>query len=119
MSVAMTINLVTIFLCLAVLVQSLRMMRALQAVRAPDFAAMIAGLDQAAGQAGLVLAGLRSVLAGDVAVAATKLETAAALRDELTMLIDLAEARAERLVAASAPPAGACAEPRPRYAGRP
>lgn len=105
-------NVLTMLLCTAVVVQSMRMMRSLNALKRNDLGQMVSALDQSTVQARLVLSELKGTLtqyssrAGDTA-------RAKAISDELRMMIDIADSTAERLVDAAA--VARRAEPVERY----
>ena len=118
LSLAQTINLMTILFCIAVLVQSLRLRRSLAAIRAADMPAMIASLERATDEARHVLDALRRVMAGDMSDVVTVIDQVMVMRDELATLVELADARADRLMSVAsryAPPGtGPVAPPPPR-----
>jgi len=96
MSFATATNIVTIILCAAVLVQSMRMMRSLRAVRGGAIAEMVAALDTATGEARSVLCELKTALGGCVDVA-RPLAEAREIADELAVMIGIANASADRI----------------------
>ena len=98
MGFATFINIITIIFCLAVLVQSVRMMRSLDAVKGASLAQMVQALDASTGQAKLVLSELKQTLSTDVAANVRSLATAESIRDELTVMIGIANATADRLL---------------------
>jgi hypothetical protein len=102
MSFATTINIATIILCLAVLVQCARMMRSLDALKSADLPATVAALDTATGQARLVLSELKQVLVEDADPSMRALADAQAIRDELSVMVGIANATADRLLESSA-----------------
>lgn len=93
-------DIVTMLFCSAVLVQSVRLIRALRAVKGDDFGAMVAALDRATVQARSVLADLRETLRVDCAANARVIATGEAMREELTVMSGIADAVAERIVEA-------------------
>jgi hypothetical protein len=100
MSFATIANLLTMVMCIAVLIQSQRVKRALDTIRHGDLGQVVAALDQSTVQARIVLSELKGTLSfgsGQVAAAAD----ARAVLDELRVMIDIADASAERLVAAA------------------
>ncbi len=115
MSFPTAINLATIILCGAVLVQSLRLMRLIARVQGDEVTEQVAAMDRATAEARGVLASLQGVLSHDVAEAARTLPQARAMREELTVLLGLADVAAERLVSAAQPPA----PPTPPASARP
>lgn len=102
MSFATTVNIVTIILCIAVLVQCARMMRSLAALKSADLPATVAALDTATGQARLVLSELKDVLRNDADPNMRALADAQAIRDELSVMVGIANATADRLLESSA-----------------
>jgi hypothetical protein len=102
MSFATTVNIVTIILCIAVLVQCARMMRSLAALKSADLPATVAALDTATGQARLVLSELKDVLRNDADPNMRALSEAQAIRDELSVMVGIANATADRLLESSA-----------------
>ena len=103
MSFASFVNIITIIFCLAVLVQSVRMMRSLEAVKGAGAALpqMLQGLDAATAQASKVLGALNETLHTDAAVSARMLSQAEDIRDELGIMVGIANATADRLLEAS------------------
>lgn len=102
MSFATTVNIVTIILCIAVLVQCARMMRSMAALKSADLPATVAALDTATGQARLVLSELKDVLRNDADPNMRALSEAQAIRDELSVMVGIANATADRLLESSA-----------------
>lgn len=107
MTVAMLANIVTALCCAAVLVQSVRMMRSLNAMKNGGLADMVAALDQSTTQARAVLSQLKAALI-ECAGSARMVDQGRTMADELGMMIGIADATAERLMTAAAaanPPA--------------
>jgi len=102
MSFALGINLALVMLCALVLLQSARMMRRIRELKADDLHGTVQALDHAAGQARQVLEEMRSLLTGDMAGAFRTVRTAQALQEELTILIGIGNALADRIIDASA-----------------
>ena len=100
MSFATLTNIVTMLFCSAVLVQSVRMIRCLRAVKGDDFGAMVKALDTATAEAREVLDDLRDTLRVDCAANARVIATGTAMREELTVMAGIADAVAERIVEA-------------------
>lgn len=100
MSIALTSNILTMLLCIGVIVQAGRTVRQLRAIRKSELGAVVAGLDLATHQAGLVLADIRRTLGTEGTALAQALSDGKELREELTMLIGIANSMAERLVEA-------------------
>lgn len=98
MTFATTINLVTIILCVAVLVQCARMMRSLEAFRSADLPGTAKALDAATSQARLVLEHIRQLLAAEADPKIRSLDEARAIADELAVMIGVANASADRLL---------------------
>ncbi|MGN6374405.1 MAG: DUF6468 domain-containing protein [Sphingomonas sp.] len=96
----MIANLLTIALCAGVMVQSIRMIRLLNAVKRNDLSQVVGALDQSTLQARIVLSELKGTLT-QCATVSTNVTRAAELAEELQALIDVADASAERLVAAA------------------
>ena len=100
MSFAVTTNIVTMLFCFAVLVQSVRMMRSLKTVKDGALTNVVEALDKSTAQARAVLSDMKETLRGDCAANARLVEQARVLRDELEMMIGIADASAERIVTA-------------------
>lgn len=98
MSFATTVNLVTIILCAAVLVQCARMMRSLAQFRAADLPGTARALDSATGQARQVLEQIRQLLQTEADPKMRALGEARAMADELAVMIGVANATADRLL---------------------
>ncbi|MEW9854497.1 DUF6468 domain-containing protein [Novosphingobium sp. M1R2S20] len=103
MGFASFVNIITVIFCLAVLVQSVRMMRSLEAVKGAGAALpqLIQGLDTATGRASNVLAELKETLRTDASANARILAQAEEIRDELSVMVGIANATADRLLEAS------------------
>lgn len=106
MTFATTINIVTIILCAAVLVQSARMMRGLAAFRSAELPETVAALTKATVDAGRVLSELKHALA-ETDPRLRIIGDARAVTDELSVMVGIANATADRLVdtGRSLPPA--------------
>jgi hypothetical protein len=96
MNFATVANLGTMILCAAVLVQSVRMMRSLKAVRG-GFHRLV---DRSTAEARMVLSELKTAL-GDCAGAARALAEGKAIADELTVMVGIANASADRMADAA------------------
>lgn len=105
-------NLLTMLFCTIVFIQSIRMMRALNALKRNDLGQVVATLDQATVQARLVLSELKGTLT-HYARGTHDAARAKAVADELKMMIEIADSTAERLVDAAA--RARRAEPVERY----
>ncbi len=99
MTFATTINIVTIILCGAVLVQCARMMRSLAAFRTAELPATVAALTRATGDAGRVLSELKQALA-ETDPRLRIIGDARAVTDELSVMVGIANATADRLLEA-------------------
>jgi hypothetical protein len=97
MSFPLFANIVTTILCLAVLVQSVRMMRSLKAVGSDQLTGVVTALDESTAQARMVLANLKHTLEGDIAGSVKLVLEGREIRDELKMMIEIANSMAERL----------------------
>lgn len=91
-------NIATILMCVAVLVQSVRMMRSLKAMRESALAEAAQALDRATAAANHVLGELKRTLKEDSRATADALREGAALREELIVMVGIANSVAERLV---------------------
>ena len=100
MNFATLTNLVTIILCAAVLVQSVRMMKSLKVVQPSALAEMVGALDNSTAQARTVLAELRRALA-ECSGSARVLTDGKAICDELTVMVGIANASADRMADAA------------------
>jgi Domain of unknown function (DUF6468) len=100
MTIALLANVLTIVLCVAVLVQSLRMMRSLRTVKDGALTDVVKALDHATTQARAVLSDMKMTLGTDCARHARLVESARELRDELSDMIGIADSACERIVAA-------------------
>ena len=98
MTFATTVNLVTIILCLAVLVQCARMMRSLKAFRTADLPATARALDGATKAAHGVLRELRDELSRGGEPTLKALVEARSVADELGVMIGIANATADRML---------------------
>jgi ABC-type transporter Mla subunit MlaD len=98
MGFATFVNIITVIFCLAVLVQSVRMMRSLDAVKGASLQQIVQALDTATTQARLVLSELKETLRTDAASTARALASAESIRDELTVMVGIANATADRLL---------------------
>lgn len=100
MNFAVLTNIATMALCLAVLVQSVRMMRSLKAVKDGALTDVVSALDQSTGHARSVLSELKSTLM-QCAANARVLDEGKNMAEELGVMIEIANNTAERLVEAS------------------
>lgn len=102
MTFATSINAVLVVVCLAVLIQSWRMERRMKAFRETQLSESVVQLDRATAQARTVLGELKKLLATDGLAHASALSTAEALRDELSVMVGIGNAVAERIMEAAA-----------------
>ena len=98
MTFATFTNIILIILCCAVLVQSVRMMRSFQAVKNGGLKDMVSALEKATAQARLVLADMKETLRTDCAANARTVAQAEEIREELTVMVGIANAVAERIL---------------------
>jgi hypothetical protein len=98
MTFATFTNVIVILLCGAVLVQSVRMMKSFQAVKEGGLKDMVAALDMATGQARAVLSEMKETLRTDGAAHARTVAQGEAMREELTVMVGIANAVAERIL---------------------
>lgn len=98
MSFALLANVLTMIFCMAVLVQSVRMMRSLRTVKDGALTEVVAALEKATAGARSVLSEMKSTLGTDCAQHARLVEQARDLRDELSDMIGIADAACERVV---------------------
>jgi hypothetical protein len=102
MTFATFTNLIVAVLCMAVVLQSLRMKRNIDIIKSGDMAEMIKSLDIATGQAREVLARLKDVLTTDGAANVRTIASGESLRDELSVMVGIGNAVAERIMEAAA-----------------
>jgi hypothetical protein len=98
MSFALLANVLTMIFCMAVLVQSVRMMRSLRTVKDGALTETVAALEKATTGARAVLSEMKATLATDCAQQARIVDQARGLRDELSDMIGIADAACERVV---------------------
>lgn len=101
MSFEILTSVATMIFCSAVLVQSVRMMRSLRAVKEGALSDVVGALDASTAQARIVLSELRQTL-HDCAGSARTLANGKEIAEELSVMIGIANATAERLVDAAA-----------------
>lgn len=102
MTFAVFTNLVLMMLCVAVLVQSARMMRSFNAIKSGDLGETVRQLDRATAQARGVLAELKQILSTDGVANARTIASGESLRDELSVMVGIGNAVAERIMDAAA-----------------
>lgn len=98
MSLAILANVLTMILCMAVLVQSVRMMRSLRTVKDGALTEVVGALEKATSQARTVLSDMKSTLGTECAQHARLVGQARDLRDELSDMIGIADSACERIV---------------------
>lgn len=101
MTFATISNLVLTALCIVVVVQSLRMVKGIQQIRSSSLDEGVAQLDAATARAREVLMELKSVLGNVSAEQQRAIAEAHALRDELSVVVGIGNAVAERIVDAA------------------
>lgn len=101
MTFTLLTNFACMILCCAVLVQSMRLMRSLRAVKDGSLGQVVQSLDKATGLARAVLSDMKTTLGRDAAANAATLDDAKAIRDELNVMIGIGDAIAERIANAS------------------
>jgi hypothetical protein len=98
MSLAIAANALTMIFCMAVLVQSVRMMRSLRTVKDGALTEVVTSLEKATAGARSVLSDMKATLGTDCAQHARLVEQARELRDELQVMTGIADAACERIV---------------------
>ena len=109
MTFATMTNIATMILCIAVLIQTVRLMAMLANVKGGALTDMVKALDVATHEARQVMTGLSALLQGDVAKTSRTLIEGKTMVEELTIMTGIANAIAERIVdaaSASNAPAG-------------
>jgi len=101
MTFASFTNIIVALLCAAVVLQSVRMMRNIQAMKSGDLADTIKSLDRATLQARTVLGDLKEVLRTDGAAYARNIASGEELRDELSVMVGIGNAVADRIMEAA------------------
>lgn len=102
MTFATFTNLLLMALCVAVLVQSARMMRSFKAIKTGDLGETVKQLDRATAQARTVLGELKDILSTDGAASVRTIQSGETLRDELSVMVGIGNAVAERIMDAAA-----------------
>lgn len=100
MSFAVVTNIVTMIFCFAVLVQSVRMMRSLKSVKEGALTEVVGALDRSTAQARAVLSDMKATL-GECAGGQRVVLEGKEMAEELSVMIGIANATAERLVEAA------------------
>ncbi|WP_019831309.1 DUF6468 domain-containing protein [Sphingomonas sp. PR090111-T3T-6A] len=103
MTFASLTNIVVAALCLGVIFQGLRMIRNIRLIQTGDLGDTIKSLDRATAQARAVLGELKDVLVTDGAANARIIATGETLRDELSVMIGIGNAVADRIMEAASP----------------
>jgi len=98
MSFALLANVLTMIFCMAVLVQSVRMMRSLRTVKDGALTETVTALEKATAGARAVLSEMKTTLGTDCAQHARLVDQARGLRDELSDMIGIADSACERVV---------------------
>lgn len=114
MTFATMTNIATMILCIAVLIQTVRLMAMLATVKGGALTDMVKALDVATHEARQVMAGLSALLQTDVAQTSRTLIEGKTMVEELTIMTGIANAIAERIVdaaSASNGPAGPADSP--------
>ena len=94
-------NIATALFCAAVLIQSVRMMRSLKAMRNAPLSDVVAALDASTERAKTVLSEMKTMLSHGIAAKGRCSEDARKLSDELRIIIEIADAAADRIVEAT------------------
>jgi hypothetical protein len=98
MTFATLTNIVLILLCGAVLVQSVRMMRNFETLKKGGLKDVVDALDKSTSQARVVLGDLKDTLRTEGAANARSVAKGQEMREELTVMVGIANAVAERIV---------------------
>jgi|APFEC2959095136_1045048.scaffolds.fasta_scaffold00060_41 hypothetical protein len=101
MTFSVLTNIATMILCIAVLIQTVRLMRALDAVKGGVLTDVVTALDTSTNQARQVLGNLTALLRCDVAETTRTLSDGKAMIEELAVMTGIANAVAERIVDAA------------------
>lgn len=102
MSFVIFSNLVLMLLCVAVIVQTLRMAKGIRDIRSSTLNEGVVQLDRATAQARAALTEFKAVLASDVLAQSRAMAHGEALRDELSVMVGIGNAVAERIMEAAA-----------------
>lgn len=94
-------NLILMLLCVAVIVQTLRMAKGIRDIRSSSLNESVTQLDRATGQARAVLTELKALLATDATAQSRAIADGEALRDELSLMVGIGNAVAERIMEAA------------------
>ncbi|WP_375195246.1 hypothetical protein [Sphingobium sp.] len=96
------VNMIMILLSAAVILQTMRMARNMREIRGSALNDSVARLEHAADQAKLVLGQMKSLLATEVVAQGRAVAASEALRDELSVMVGIGNAVAERILEAAA-----------------
>lgn len=95
-------NFLLMLLCVAVIVQSIRLTKSFQAIRSSALNDSVVQLDRATGQAKAVLAELKFLLSTHGVAQTKAVKAGEELRDELSVMVGIGNAVAERIMDAVA-----------------
>jgi hypothetical protein len=95
-------NAMVMLLCVAVIVQTLRVSKSIRDLRATSLNDSVAQLERAAGQARAVLGELRTLLATEAVAQSRGAANSEALRDELAVMVGIGNSVADRIMEAVA-----------------
>lgn len=95
-------NAITMLLCVAVIVQTLRLGRSIGDLRSASLSDSVKQLERATGQAKMVLGELKTLLATDVMAQSRGATSGEELRDELSVMIGIGNSVADRIMEAVA-----------------
>jgi hypothetical protein len=102
MTFATFANLIVSILCAAVVWQSMRMARGIREMKSGDLGETVKALDRATAEARGVLGELKSVLSIDGAANVRTIASGETLRDELSLMVGIGNAVADRIIEAAA-----------------
>lgn len=95
-------NAMVMLLCVAVIVQTLRVSKSIRDLRAISLNDSVAQLERATGQARAVLGELRTLLANEAVAQSRGAANSEALRDELAVMVGIGNSVADRIMEAVA-----------------
>jgi len=95
-------NAIMMLLCVAVIVQTLRMGKSIRDLRSTSLSDSVVQLERATGQAKMVLGELKTLLATDVMAQSRGAASGEELRDELSVMIGIGNSVADRIMEAVA-----------------
>lgn len=102
MTFATFANLIVSLLCGAVVLQSVRMARSIREMKSGDLGETVKALDRATAEARGVLAQLKTVLSIDATANVKTIASGETLRDELSLMVGIGNAVADRIIEAAA-----------------